>query len=89
MIQFTKPTNLNGTELLAELNAGGVVITASPVLDESSILWLDIAEADEAKAKIIVAAHNGTTIAPEPTIADKLALVGLSIEELKAVLGGN
>jgi hypothetical protein len=89
MIQFTKPTNLNGAELLAELNSGGVAITQSPELDGSGVLWLDIAEADEAKAKPIVAAHNGTIIAPEPTIADKLASVGLSIEELKAALGGN
>jgi hypothetical protein len=89
MIQFTKPTNLNGTELLTELNAGGVAITEPPVLDGLGVLWLDIAEADEAKATPIVAAHNGTIIAPEPTIADKLASVGLSIEELKAALGGN
>jgi hypothetical protein len=87
MIQFTKPTNLNGTELLAELNAGGVAITASPVLDESNILWLDITEADKAKATPIVSAHNGTTVAPEPTIADKLASVGVSLDDLKAALG--
>jgi hypothetical protein len=87
MIQFTKPTNLNGAELLAELNAGGVAITQWPELDGSGVLWLDIAEADEAKATPIVAAHNGTTIAPEPTIADKLASVGLSVTDLKAALG--
>ena len=87
MIQFTKPTNLNGAELLAELNAGGVAITEPPVLDGLGILWLDIKNTDEAKAKPIVAAHNGTIVAPEPTIADKLASVGLSIEDLKAALG--
>jgi hypothetical protein len=87
MIQFTKPTNLNGAELLAELNAGGVAITQWPELDGSGVLWLEIAEADKVKATPIVAAHNGTTIAPEPTIADKLASVGLSITDLKAALG--
>ena len=87
MIQFTKPTNLNGAELLTELNAAGVAITQWPMLDDSGALWLDIAEADEAKAKPIVAAHNGTIIAPEPTIADKLASVGLSVTDLKAALG--
>jgi len=87
MIQFTKPTNLNGAELLAELNAGGVAITQSPELDGSGVLWLDIAETDEVKATAIVAAHNGTTIAPEPTIADKLASVGLSVTDLKTALG--
>ena len=89
MIQFAKPTNLNGSELLAELNIGGVTITEPPVLDGLGIFWLDIAEADQAKATPIVAAHNGTVIAPEPTIADKLASVGLSIEELRTALGSN
>jgi hypothetical protein len=87
MIQFTKPTNLNGSELLAELNAGGVTITQSPELDGLGVLWLNIAETDETKAKKIVAAHNGTIVAPEPTIADKLASVGLSVTDLKAALG--
>jgi hypothetical protein len=87
MIQFTKPTNLNGTELLAELNAGGVSITQPPLIDGEDNFWLDIAEADKAKATPIVAAHNGTTVAPEPTIADKLASVGLSVADLKIALG--
>jgi hypothetical protein len=87
MIQFSKPTNLNGTELLSELNAGGVSITQSPVIDGAGDFWLDIAQADKAKATTIVAAHNGTIIAPEPTIADKLASVGLSVTDLKAALG--
>jgi hypothetical protein len=92
MISFTKPVNLNGTELRAELNAGGVAISDSPdvmVVDGNGNLLLDISESDTAKATPIVAAHNGTTVASEPTVADKLASVGLSIEELKAALGGN
>lgn len=87
MIQFTKPTNLNGTELLAELNAGGVSITESPIIDGDGNFWLDIADKDKAKAMPIVASHNGTIVAPEPTVADKLASVGLSVPDLKAVLG--
>jgi len=87
MIKFTKPTNLNGAELLAELNSGGVAITEPPVLDGSGVLWLDIAEADKAKATPIVAAHNGTIVAPEPTLEKKLASVGLSVDDLKAALG--
>lgn len=87
MIQFTKPQNLNGAELLAELNEGGVVITKSPTIDGEGNFWLDIEEADKAKATPIVAAHNGTMIAPEPTIEDKLASVGLSVTDLKAALG--
>ena len=87
MIQFTKPQNLNGTELLAELNAGNVSITQWPIIDGNGDFWLDIAEADKAKATPIVAAHNGTIIPPEPTIEDKLASVGLSVTDLKEALG--
>lgn len=87
MIQFTKPENLNGAELLAELNAGGVVIAEPPSIDGNGDLWLEIAQADKAKATPIVAAHNGTTVAPEPTIQDKLASVGLNLTDLKDALG--
>ena len=58
-------------------------------VDGNSDLWLDISNSDKAKAESIVAAHNGTTIAPEPTIAEKLASVGLSLEELRTGLGTN
>ena len=87
MIKFNKPTNLNGTELLAELNAGGLNISEPPSIDGNGDFWLNIAEKDEAKAKPIVAAHNGTTVAPEPTVAQKLESVGLSVEDLKSALG--
>ena len=91
MISFTKPENLNGKELVEQLNAVGININTktSPFDDAQGNLLLDIAEADKTKAASIVAAHNGTIAAPEPTVADKLASVGLSIEELKAALGGN
>jgi hypothetical protein len=90
MIQFTKPTNLNGVELLNELALVGVTLqnkTEAPVIDGNGNFWLDIKTADEAKAAAIVTAHNGTIVAPELTIADKLASVGLSVPDLKAALG--
>jgi hypothetical protein len=87
MITFTKPQNLNGKELLDELSAVGVVVQGLPVDDGAGNLILNIASKDEAKAAEIVAAHNGTTVAPEPTIEDKLASVGLSLPDLKAALG--
>ena len=95
MIQFNKPTNLNGTELLAELNASGVAITESPILDGLGILWLDIAEEDEAKATPIVAVHNGTVTQLDNSAAKaaaqaKLAALGLTTDDLKALgLGTN
>jgi len=88
MIKFNKPANLNGTELLAELNAGSVAITQSPFDDAQGNLWLQITEADEAKAAPIVAAHNGTTVAPDNLAAKAalLAKLGLTAEEAKLLL---
>ena len=85
MIKFNKPVNLNGTELVAEIRAAGVTINDIPILEDGE-LWLDIEAKDEVKVAEIVANHNGTIIAPEPTIEDKLASVGLSLAELKAAL---
>lgn len=89
MATFTKPANLNGAELRAELNAAGVKISDSrnAVIVDGDILILDIADKDKAKAESIVAVHNGTIVAPEPTLADKLAGLGLSLDDLKAALG--
>ena len=87
MIQFDKPTNLNGAELSAELLQAGIKLKQSPLVDGNNALWLDVKSEEEAKAAVVVAAHNGTTVAPEPTIADKLASVGLSINDLKEALG--
>ena len=90
MITFNKPTNLNGSQLRQELNAGGVSITDdynSVQVDGNDNLLLDIAETDKSKATLIVAAHNGTVIASEPTLDEKLASVGLSVADLKTALG--
>ena len=89
MIQFKKPQNLNGTELLAQLNAAGVIISEPPFDDAEGNLWLDIAESDEAKAAPIVAAHNGTTIAPDNSAAKAalLAKLGITADEFKTLLG--
>ena len=87
MIKFNKPINLNGAELFDELNNAGILITSKARVDSNDDLWLDIADKDEAKAKPIVATHNGTTVAPEPTVEQKLASVGLNLDDLKAALG--
>jgi hypothetical protein len=93
VIKFNKPENLNGIELRRELRDAGISIsdsTLAVIINEDNHLLLDINPADESAASVVVAAHNGTTVAPEPTIADKLASVGLSLDELKsAILGGN
>lgn len=92
MIKFDKPQNLNGSELLDELAAAKIVLdkeTQIPLIDGNGDLWLDVKSSDVAKAEKVVAAHNGTIIAPEPTAADKLTAAGLTIEDLKLLLGLN
>ena len=90
MIQFSRPENLNGGELLDELASIGIILdkeTQLPFLDANGNFWLDVKLEDESAAAAVVSAHNGTTVAPEPTIADKLAAAGLTVEELKEALG--
>lgn len=87
MKQFTKPANLNGAELLDELKTAGIDVNGAPSVEGDGSLWLDIKDSDEAKAKAVVAKHNGTTVAPELSIEQKLASVGLSVPDLKAALG--
>lgn len=84
MKNFTRPENLNGTELIAELEAAG--ITVNRIVDNSDGT-ISFETDNEVAASSIVAVHNGTTIPPEPTIEDKLASVGLSLPDLKAALG--
>ena len=87
MIQFTTPKNLNGAELIKELNDNGIEVIGKPFLDGNNDLWLDINESNKTKAKSIVAKHNGTTVAPDPSIQDKLAGAGITLDELKVALG--
>jgi len=92
MIKFNQPTNLNGTELRDELNAGGVAISDAPnavSIDGNQDFWLDIKAADKTKAETIVAAHNGTVIAPDNSAAKasglaKLAALGFTDAEIAA-----
>ena len=87
MMQFTKPKNLNGTELLNELRAGGVEVTGWPKLD-GDVFSLDITETDKAKAAPIVAVHNGTVIALDDSTdrAALLAKLGITADEAKLLL---
>jgi len=56
--------------------------------DYESLEWLDTQQAKPTKTEIEAAIANPLP-EPELTVADKLALVGLSLDELKAALGGN
>lgn len=90
MIKFDKPENLNGSELLAELAEIGIILddkTQAPLIDGNGEFWLDVTPKDATAVAEVVAAHNGTTIPPAPSIEQKLASVGLTINDLKTALG--
>lgn len=91
-MKFERPENLNGYELRQELRNAGIEISdnlTSVLVEADGSLILDIKKEDELKAVAIVKNHNGSINAPELTAADKLAAAGLSIEELKELLGLN
>ena len=83
MITTNKKVNL--AQLDAELNAGGLNMVTTD--GEHTITAIDESITD-AQLEAAIDAH----IAQEqlqPSLTEKLASVGLSIEELKAALGGN
>lgn len=90
MSSFRKPLSLNGAQLRDELRAAGVVISddINAVIDSSDgFIQLDIKKADESKAEAVVSSHVGVDSVIELSLDEKLASVGLSIQELKTALG--
>lgn len=97
MISFDKPEKLNGFQLNEELIAAGIKLKKAanpfpnqvyeaPSIDGNGVLWLDIEEGDADKATEVVAAHIAKD--PEPkTLEEKLASVGLNLNDLKSALG--
>jgi hypothetical protein len=81
--QFEIPSQLNGKQLIEELKAVGVEIEYTPRVEEGFLI-LHIKTGDVTQAQTVVDNHIG--VFTEPTIADKLAAVGLTVEELKAAL---
>jgi len=65
MIKVTRPINLNGAELIDELEAAGVQVNDVPFLDGNGDLFLDIAQKDFVKAEEVLSKHNGTQTPPE------------------------
>ena len=84
MFIYKKPKNLNGAELIAELKNAGLEVKDIYDYADGTI---GFDTNDEATAAAVVEAHDGNTIPPEPTVADKLASVGLNIDDLKSALG--
>jgi hypothetical protein len=92
MIKFDNIHFTDGKQLLDDLAIEGIVLdinTQAPLIDGEGYLWLDVSEEQRQQVQNILNAHVPKP-APEPTIADKLASVGLSLDELKAaILGGS
>ena len=85
MIQVNKVINLE--QLDKELNGQGLI---APVDENLNILAIGLGENNSATyEELQIAINNHIAVFTEPTVAEKLASVGLSIEELKAALGGN
>jgi len=85
MINVNKPINLE--QLDKELNGQGLV---APVGENLNVIAVGLAENNSATyEELQIAIDNHIAVFTEPTVAEKLASVGLSIEELKAALGGN
>jgi aspartokinase len=83
---FTKPANLNGEQLKNELSAAGIEVERITVEADGQIS-IDITSKDATKASSVISAHIGSTVAPERSIEEKLASVGLSLTDLKSALG--
>ena len=95
MISFSKPDKLNGLQLNNELIAAGIklkkaanalpnLVYEAPSIDGNGVLWLDIEESDADKATQVVAAHIAKDPQPK-TLEAKLAALGLSADDLKAL----
>ena len=76
--EFAIPAELNGQQLKEELKCDEVYIR-----DNKLIIGGDVTEA---QANAAIAAHKPVKLI-EPTITEKLASIGLSLDELKAALG--
>jgi hypothetical protein len=88
MISFDKPLNFEGVQFCEELEAAGVSINkdTSPMIDGNGDFWLDIDAKDAQKAQDVLSAHIPKP-RPESTIVEKLATVGLNLDDLKSALG--
>jgi hypothetical protein len=80
MIELNLTKKINGDQLCEEIGAQDLYVANDKIIINGDV------SKDFAQLKLD--AHIPLP-KPEPTIADKLASVGLSLEELKAALGGN
>lgn len=92
MLKFKTPEKLNGSQLLDELADIGIVLnkqTQAPVVDGNGDLFLDVKDKDKSKVEEIVAIHIGVDAPILISLEEKLASIGLNVNDLKVVLGLN
>jgi hypothetical protein len=77
--------DINLAQLDKELGSKGLVADFNDD-NKKIILPADESDVTEAQLEAGIAAHIAIPD-PEPTVADKLARVGLSVDEIKAALG--
>lgn len=87
-MEFPKPINLNGIELKNELINAGCQLNDEPenIKVIGDRLFINVV-GDENVIATIIENHNGTIVAPEPSIENKLSSVGLNLDDLKVALG--
>lgn len=83
MISVNKKINLE--QLDKELNANGLISQSN---SQGEIVSVGLAENSTiSEAQLIAGIESHKAVFAEPTIADKLASVGLNLDDLKAALG--
>jgi len=90
VIKFSLPEELNAEQLVNEIEENGISINRDelPLIDGNKDFWLAVDEKDREAVQAVLDNHKA--VFKQPTIEDKLASVGLSLDELKAaILGGN
>jgi hypothetical protein len=87
MIKFNLPKDLNAEQLVNEIASKGIAIDESvlPLVDGNQDFWLPVNEIDRTAVAKVIADHKPVFI--QPTIQDRLAAAGISIDDLKAALG--
>jgi hypothetical protein len=83
MITVTKEINL--AQLDSELNGKGLIASVDENKKITAVGLADGNNATEAELEAIIEAHTALPI-PALTVAEKLASVGLSLDELKSAL---
>jgi predicted alpha/beta hydrolase len=84
MIKVTKEINLS--QLDSELNGKGLIASVDENKQINAVGLADNNDATEADLESAIKAHKAAPIA-QLTIAEKLASVGLSVDDLKVALG--